>query len=113
MQGVPSPALSVALIDKEAVVAHHVSSYRVYTGLRHLFSQLVHHIHSLWRRLRLFRGVGRRSGNSLRPLVGITTRTQRRIAHAQQNQVAIEHAVAVEFAAGYHVRRPGQRLHRE
>ena len=113
MQGVPSPPLSVALIDKEAVVAHYVSSYRVYTGLLHLFSQLVHHVHGLWQRLRLVRGVGWRGGNSLRPLVGITARTQRRIAHAEENQVAIQHAVAIEFAAGYHVRRPGQRLHRE
>ena len=38
---------------------------------------------------------------------------QRRIARSQQNQVAVQHSLAVDLAAGHHVRGPVQRLHRQ
>jgi hypothetical protein len=46
-------------------------------------------------------------------MVGIAARTQRGVARAQQDQVAVQHARGIYLSAGHHVGGPGESVHRQ
>ncbi len=49
LQSFPTPSLAVAFVEEKAVVIHDVSVHSAHPGLLQLFSQQIHHVHSLRR----------------------------------------------------------------
>ncbi len=111
LQVVPAPGLAVGLVEIEGVVAHHAAFHGAHAGLLHLLRHEVQHVDGFGLRFRL--GGSCRTGCGGRRAVGIVTRAQGGVARAKQDQVAVEHALAIDFAASHHVGGPGERIRGE